>query len=165
MTKPKLREQAMNLVATDILLVEESPNHADLTIHDLRREHHIHIAKDGEEALDFLFCRGLFIDRSFACPPKLVLLDLKLPRVDGIEVLRQVKNDSRTKTIPVVVMTSSSEEHELFLSYDLGANSVIQKPIDSEIFRQKMRTLGLYWMVINQLPSLPEVGNEARRPK
>jgi two-component system response regulator len=85
--------------------------------------------------------------------------------VDGIEVLRQVKNDSRTKTIPVVVMTSSSEEHELFVSYDLGANSVIQKPIDSEIFRQKMRTLGLYWMVINQLPSLPEVGNEARRPK
>jgi len=142
----------MNL-ETDILLVEDSPEDADLAVHALRREHlanHIYIARDGEEALDFLFCRGAFASRTFEYPPKLVLLDLKLPKVDGIEVLRQVKNDARTKTIPVVVMTSSKEERDLVRSYDLGANSYIQKPVDFEQFRQTVKAVGLYWLVTNQ---------------
>jgi two-component system, response regulator len=143
----------MNFSETDILLVEDSSEDAELAIHALRREHlanHIYVARDGEEALEFLFCRGAFAARAFDHPPKLVLLDLKLPKVDGIEVLRQVKGDSRTKTIPVVVMTSSKEERDLVRSYDLGANSYIQKPVDFEQFRQTVKTVGLYWLVTNQ---------------
>lgn len=146
----------MNSVATDILLVEDNPDDAELAIHALRREHlanHIYIARDGEEALDFLFCRGTFASRSFDSPPKLVLLDLKLPKVDGIEVLKQCKNDARTRAIPVVIMTSSKEERDLVSSYDLGANSYIQKPVDFEQFRETVKTAGLYWMVINQRPA------------
>lgn len=143
----------MNSNETDILLIEDSPNDAELAIRALRREHlanNIFIARDGEEALDFLFCRGLFAARSFEHPPKLVLLDLKLPKVDGVEVLKQLKNDPRTRSIPVVVLTSSREEQDLVRSYDLGANSYIQKPVDFEQFRQTVKTVGLYWMVINQ---------------
>jgi len=143
----------MNLVETDILLVEDSPEDADLAVHALRREHlanRIYIARDGEEALDFLFCRGEFSSRAFDHPPKLVLLDLKLPKIDGIEVLRQVKGDERTRAIPVVVMTSSKEERDLVRSYDLGANSYIQKPVDFDQFRQTVKAVGLYWLVTNQ---------------
>src|SRR5258708_8194458 len=145
----------MNSVETDILLVEDNADDAELAIHALRREHlanHIYIARDGEEALDFLFCRGSFASRSFDHPPKLVLLDLKLPKVDGIEVLRQVKDDPRTRVVPVVIMTSSKEERDLVSSYNLGANSYIQKPVDFDQFRQTVKTVGLYWMVINQPP-------------
>jgi CheY-like chemotaxis protein len=147
----------MNVVETDILLVEDSSDDAELAIHALRREHlanHIYVARDGEEALDFLFCRAAFASRTFDHPPKLVLLDLKLPKVDGIEVLRQIKGDARTKTVPVVVMTSSKEERDLVQSYDLGANSYIQKPVDFEQFRQTVKTVGLYWMVTNQLAAV-----------
>jgi two-component system, response regulator len=147
----------MNTVETDILLVEDSPDDAELAIHALRREHlanHIYIARDGEEALDFLFCRGMFASRTFDHPPKLVLLDLKLPKVDGIEVLRQIKGDLRTRAVPVVIMTSSKEERDLLQSYDLGANSYIQKPVDFDQFRQTVKTVGLYWMVTNQLAAL-----------
>jgi two-component system, response regulator len=145
----------MKLDETDILLVEDSKDDADLAIHALRRENlanNIYIARDGEEALDFLFCRGAFAERSFEHPPKLVFLDLKLPKVDGIEVLGQLKADSRTKSIPVVILTSSKEEQDLVRSYDLGANSYIQKPVDFEQFRKTVKTVGLYWMVINQRP-------------
>ncbi len=146
----------MNSDETDILLVEDSGDDAELAIHALRREHlanNIFIARDGEEGLDFLFCRGPFSARSFEQPPKLVLLDLKLPKVDGIEVLRQLKQDRRTKAIPVVVLTSSREEQDLVRSYELGANSYIQKPVDFEKFRETVKTVGLYWMVINQRPA------------
>lgn len=128
----------------------------------MRREHlanTIFIARDGEEALDFLFCRGPFAERSFEYPPKLVLLDLKLPKVDGMEVLKQMKADARTRLIPVVVLTSSREEQDLVRTYDLGANSYIQKPVDFEQFRETVKTLGLYWMVINQSP----VGHDVRK--
>jgi two-component system response regulator len=138
---------------TDILLVEDSQDDADLAIHALRRENlanNIFIVRDGEEALDFLFCRGAFAERSFDVPPKLVLLDLKLPKVDGIEVLRQVKGDPRTCTIPVVILTSSKEDRDLIRGYELGVNSYIQKPVDFDKFRETVKTAGLYWLVVNQ---------------
>jgi two-component system, response regulator len=143
----------MNLLELDILLVEDNQDDVDLALHALRREklaNRIFVVRDGEEALDFLFCRAGFAQRSFDHPPRLVLLDLKLPKVDGMEVLKQVKTDPRTKTIPVVIMTSSKEERDLVASYHLGANSYIQKPVDFDQFRETVKSVGLYWLVINQ---------------
>jgi two-component system, response regulator len=143
----------MNSGELDILLVEDNQDDVDLALHALKREklaNHIFVARDGEEALDFLLCRGAFAQRSFNHPPKLVLLDLKLPKVNGMEVLKQVKTDSRTKTIPIVIMTSSKEERDLVESYHLGANSYIQKPVDFDQFRETVKSAGLYWLVINQ---------------
>jgi CheY-like chemotaxis protein len=140
---------------TDILLVEDSQNDADLAMHALRHgnlANDIILVRDGEEALDFLFCRGVFAERSFDIPPKLVLLDLKLPKIDGIEVLKQVKGDPRTCAIPIVILTSSKEEKDLIRSYDLGVNSYIQKPVDFDQFRQTVKTAGMYWLVVNQRP-------------
>jgi len=145
----------MNSENLDILLVEDNQDDMDMALHALRQgklANNIFVARDGEEALDFLFCRGAFAERSFDRPPKLVLLDLKLPKVDGLEVLKQVKADPRTKVIPVVIMTSSKEERDLVASYHLGANSYIQKPVDFEQFRETVKTVGLYWLVINQPP-------------
>lgn len=145
----------MKSCEVDILLVEDSQNDLDLILHVLRREglaNHILAARDGEEALDFLFCRADCAGRSFDRPPKLVLLDLKLPKVDGIEVLRRVKSDPRTKTIPVVILTSSKEERDLVSGYKLGANSYIQKPVDFRQFRETVKRVGLYWLVTNQAP-------------
>jgi two-component system, response regulator len=139
----------------DILLVEDSQDDMDLAIHALRREklaNRIIVVRDGEEALDCLFCRGAFAERSFDRPPKLVLLDLKLPKIDGMEVLKQVKSDQRTRTIPVVIMTSSKEERDLAASYNLGVNSYIQKPVDFDKFRETVKSVGLYWLVIHQQP-------------
>jgi CheY-like chemotaxis protein len=143
----------VNAQELDILLVEDNQDDAELALHALRQEKlaaRIRVAHDGEEALDFLFCQGAFAEESFLHPPKLVLLDLKLPKVDGIEVLKQVKSNHRTRTIPVVVMTSSKEERDLVASYHLGANSYIQKPVDFEEFRKTLKTIALYWLVINQ---------------
>ena len=143
----------MNTDGVDILLVEDNQDDVDMALHALRREklaNSIFVVRDGEEALDFLFCREPFAKRSFDQPPKLVLLDLKLPKVDGLEVLKQVKSDPRTRTIPVVIMTSSKEERDLVASYHLGANSYIQKPVDFDQFRDVVKTVGLYWLVINQ---------------
>ncbi|HSY64382.1 MAG TPA: response regulator [Terriglobales bacterium] len=143
----------MKLDELDILLVEDNQDDMDLALHALRREklaNNIFVARDGEEALDFLFCRRAFAQRSFDRPPKLVLLDLKLPKVDGLEVLKQIKSDSRTKTIPIVIMTSSKEERDMVSGYNLGANSYIQKPVDFDQFRETVKTIGLYWLVINQ---------------
>jgi len=142
----------------DLLLVEDNDDDMELALHALRRErlaNKIFVARDGEEALDFLFCRGEFAHRTFAHPPKLVLLDLKLPKVDGIEVLRQVKAEERTRSIPVVVMTSSKEERDIVNGYSLGANSFIQKPVDFDQFRNTVSQVGLYWMLVNQAP-LPD---------
>jgi CheY-like chemotaxis protein len=145
----------MNAGKLDILLVEDNQDDMDLALHALKREklaNNIFVVRDGEEALDFLFCRGAFTHRSFDHPPKLILLDLKLPKVDGMEVLRQAKSDPRTKTIPVVIMTSSKEERDLVAGYNLGANSYIQKPVDFDQFRETVKSVGLYWLVINQPP-------------
>jgi two-component system response regulator len=149
----------MNAEKLDILLVEDNQDDMDLALHALRREklaNNIFVARDGEEALDFLLCRGAFAHRSFEHPPKLVLLDLKLPKVDGMEVLKQLKGDPRTKTIPVVIMTSSKEERDLVAGYNLGANSYIQKPVDFDQFRETVKSVGLYWLVTNQPPPVAE---------
>jgi CheY-like chemotaxis protein len=139
----------------EILLVEDDPQDVRLTLRELQRENvknKVVVARDGAEALDFLFCRGAFSDRSPDHPPKLVLLDLKLPKVGGLEVLREIKTKPETRAIPVVVMTSSGEERDVVNSYKLGVNSYIQKPVDFEQFRQTIKTLGLYWLVVNRLP-------------
>ncbi len=138
-----------------ILLVEDNADDLELAIHALRRENlanHIEIARDGEEALDLIFCRGPYSNRSFDHPPCLVLLDLKLPKVDGLEVLHAVKSDPRTKAIPVVILTSSREERDLINGYQLGVNAYIQKPVDFDEFRQVVKQLGLFWLVVNQPP-------------
>ncbi len=139
----------------EILLVEDNNDDVELTMHALRRENlanHIHVAHDGEEALEFLFCSGAHADRSFDQPPKLVLLDLKLPKVDGMEVLKRLKSDPRTQSIPVVILTSSKEERDLVQGYGLAANSYIQKPVDFDQFRNTVKSVGLYWLLINQAP-------------
>jgi CheY-like chemotaxis protein len=141
--------------SVDILLVEDNQDDIDLALHALRQgklANSIFVVRDGEEALDFLFCRGQFLQRNIDHPPKVVLLDLKLPKVDGLQVLKAVKADPRTRTIPVVIMTSSKKERDMVESYNSGVNSYIQKPVDFDQFRSTVKTLGMYWMVVNQPP-------------
>ena len=139
----------------EILLVDDSVEDVELTVLALRRGkicNKIHRAEDGAEALDFLFCRGPHKDRSFSLPPRLVLLDLKLPKVDGMEVLRAIRRDERTKMIPVVILTSSKEQNDLIDGYNLGVNAYIQKPVDFDKFSDTIRQVGMFWMLINQPP-------------
>ena len=137
----------------EILLVEDSPHDVELTLHALRRNNvtnHIEVARDGAEALEFLFATGAHAGRDINNGPKVILLDLKLPKVDGLEVLRQIKGDERTRDFPVVVLTSSREAPDIAESYRLGANSYIVKPVDFEQFVDAVRELGLYWVLLNE---------------
>jgi two-component system, response regulator len=139
----------------EILLVDDSPEDVELTIRALRRHkiaNEIAVAEDGAEALDFLFCRGSYQHRSAAFPPKVVLLDLKLPKVGGLEVLREMRADPRTKAIPVVILTSSKEQKDLITGYNLGVNAFVQKPVDFEQFNEAIRQIGMFWMLVNQAP-------------
>jgi two-component system, response regulator len=141
----------------EILLVEDNPEDAEMTMRALRKRNlanQVHWVKDGEEALDYLFCSGAYAGRNPAHPPKLVLLDIKMPKVDGIEVLRRVKG-SDLKSIPVVVMTSSNEERDVLESYRLGVNSYIVKPVQFEAFLETVSSIGLYWVLTNRAPTAP----------
>lgn len=138
-----------------ILLVEDNPSDIALTRRAFDRSgiaNRLVIVEDGQDALDFLFCRGAFSARDPRDAPVLILLDLKLPRVEGLEVLRQIKADPAARRIPVVILTSSNEENDRAAGYDLGTNSYIRKPVDFEQFADTIRQLGLYWLVINESP-------------
>lgn len=139
----------------DILLVEDNAKDLKLALHALEGErfaNHIDVARDGEEALDYLFCRGRFSDRDPKAHPRLILLDLKLPKVDGLEVLRTIKQNAATRAIPVVILTASKEEKDLVEGYQLGANAYIQKPVDFDQFRSVVKQLGLFWLIVNEPP-------------
>jgi len=141
--------------AVDILLVEDNPQDAELTTRALKKNNlanRLITVEDGAEALDFIFCRGKYATRNNAHSPKVVLLDLKLPKVSGLEVLRALKQDERTRAIPVVVVTSSREDPDIKTAYSLGANSYVVKPVDFDAFAEAVSSLGLYWLLVNQPP-------------
>ena len=145
----------MNCKSTDILIVEDNPNDALLTIRSLK-EHNlanniVHV-RDGQQALDYLFAEGGYSDRDPLNRPKAILLDLKLPKLDGLQVLARIRGDERMKCVPVVILTSSQEEGDLVKSYKLGANSYIVKPVEFESFSAAIKQLGLYWLLLNKLP-------------
>ncbi len=146
----------INTDAIDILLVEDNPHDLELALRALKKHrlaNNVVVARDGAEALDFVFGTGKYLDRQIEEKPKVVLLDLKLPKVDGLEVLRRIKSDERTKVIPVVVLTSSQEEQDVVDSYKLGVNSYMVKPVDFDQFIQCVSELGLYWLVCNKPPT------------
>jgi CheY-like chemotaxis protein len=146
----------------EILLVEDNPDDVELTLHTLKHNHlsnHIKVVRDGEEALDFLFGRGAYSARDPELQPRVILLDLKMPKVNGLEVLREIRADRRTKDLPVVVLTSSKEEPDIRESYQLGVNSYIVKPVDFDKFTEAIRILGLYWLLLNQPPALGSTGS------
>ncbi len=139
--------------AVEILLVEDNPNDVELTLHALRKNHisnRIHVVRDGAEALEFIFCTGAYAERNIQETPKVILLDLKLPKVDGLEVLQRIKADPRIRATPVVVLTSSREERDVVESYRLGVNSYIVKPVDFKKFTEAVQQMGLYWLLLNQ---------------
>ena len=141
----------------EILIVEDTSEDLDLALRALRKAkitNRIQVARDGEEASDFIFCEGAFAQRKMEDGPKVVLLDLKLPKIDGLEVLRRIKSDQRTKSIPVVVLTSSREQNDVVESYNLGVNSYIVKPVNFEQFSEVVQKLGMYWLLINHPPQL-----------
>ncbi len=145
----------INTDAIDILLVEDNPHDLELALRALKKHrlaNNVVVARDGAEALDFVFGTGKYLDRQIEEKPKVVLLDLKLPKVDGLEVLRRIKSDERTKVIPVVVLTSSQEERDIVESYELGVNSYMVKPVDFDQFLDCVSELGLYWLVCNKPP-------------
>ncbi len=146
------------MVSGAILLVEDNPDDRDLTLRALAKNNirnEIVVASDGVEALDYLFGTGAYADRDAEEPPLLVLLDLKLPKVDGLQVLARLRDDPRTELVPVVILTSSREQRDLVESYRSGANSYVQKPVDFEEFIEAVRQLGLYWLLLNEPPPRP----------
>ncbi|MCF8234750.1 MAG: response regulator [Bacteroidales bacterium] len=145
----EIREKA------EILLVEDNPNDVELTERALKKHKlgvRMHVVRDGEQALDYIFCRNTFKDRNNNELPKLILLDLKLPKVTGLEVLEKVKSNERTRNIPVVVLTTSREERDMVKSYELGVNSYIVKPVDYNKFVDSVAEIGLYWLLMNEIP-------------
>jgi two-component system response regulator len=139
----------------NILLVEDNPDDVKLTLHALKKcniANEVVVASDGVEALDYLFGAGAHAGRDLSERPAVVLLDIKLPKIDGLEVLRRMRADHRAKLLPVVVLTSSREEQDIVTSYDLGANSYIRKPVDFDQFIEAVRQLGLYWLLLNEAP-------------
>ncbi|HEX4473905.1 MAG TPA: response regulator [Polyangiaceae bacterium] len=144
--------------AVELLIVEDSPSDLEMTLRALKRAklaHRVEVARDGAEALEFLFAQGRFSERSIEDVPRVVFLDLKLPKVDGLEVLQRMKADPRTRSIPVVVLTSSSERKDVVECYNLGVNSYIVKPVNFERFSEAISQLGTYWLSLNN-PSLPD---------
>jgi two-component system response regulator len=145
--------------AVEILIVEDTPEDLELTLRALRKAkltNRIHVARDGAEAIEFIFCEGQYAGRKIEDAPKVILLDLKLPKIDGIEVLRRVKSDPRTKPIPVAVLTSSKEQKDVVESYRLGVNSYIVNPVNFERFAEAVQELGMYWLLLNQPPRIEE---------
>jgi two-component system, response regulator len=145
----------VNAKPVELLLVEDNPNDVELTLHafaqhDLATQ--IHVARDGVEALDFLFCEGEYAGRDAVRQPKVILLDLKLPKVDGLEVLRRIRSEPALRALPVVVVTASRKEQDIVEAYNLGANSYIVKPINFDQFIETARQLGLYWLLLNETP-------------
>jgi two-component system response regulator len=146
----------MDQMSKTILLVEDNPDDVKLTLRAFKRNNMLNpivVARDGVEALDFLFARGAYAERAGKPPPTIVILDLKLPKLDGLEVLRAMRADERTKFIPVVILTSSKEQQDLMQGYALGANSYVRKPVDFTEFMEAVRILGIYWLMTNQTPA------------
>ncbi len=143
--------------AVEILIVEDTPQDLELALRALKKAHltnHIQVVRDGAEALEFIFGEGPHLGRKLEDGPKVILLDLKLPKVDGLEVLKRIKSDPRTKMIPVVVLTSSKEQKDVVESYKLGVNSYIVKPVNFESFAAAVQELGMYWLLLNQPPKI-----------
>jgi two-component system response regulator len=142
--------------AVDILLVEDNPSDLEVALRALKEHNvsnNVQVARDGEEALDFIFCEGPFAGRRMDELPRVILLDLKLPLIDGMEVLRRIRADARTRNVPVVVLTSSTEERDVVESYALGVNSYIAKPVDFDQFQDAMKAIGMYWLTLNRHPA------------
>jgi len=145
----------MDQMSKTILLVEDNPDDAKLSLRAFKRNKMLNpivVARDGVEALDFLFARGAYAERAGKPPPTLIIIDLKLPKLDGLGVLKAIRGDARTRLIPVVILTSSKEEQDLIQSYSLGANSYVRKPVDFTEFVEAVRLLGIYWLMTNQAP-------------
>lgn len=139
----------------ELLLIEDNPNDAELTLRALKKRNltnSLFVVEDGAEALDFMFARGKYIQRDATHFPKVILLDLKLPKVSGLEVLKTIKNDPQTRTIPIIIVTSSAEDPDIKAAYDLGANSYVVKPVDFDQFSEAMSNLGFYWLLLNRPP-------------
>jgi two-component system response regulator len=141
----------------EILIVEDSQQDLDLALRALRKSNlanRVHVTRDGEEALEFIFCEGRYAERRMADGPRVILLDIKLPKVDGLEVLQRIKKDPRTRSIPVVMLTSSEEQNDVVESYHLGVNSYIIKPVNFEQFSEAVKNMGMYWLLLNHPPRL-----------
>jgi two-component system, response regulator len=144
-----------NFNPVEILIVEDNPNDAELTLRALKKNNlanEVYVAEDGQEALDFIFCKGEFASRSMATPLKVIFLDLKLPKISGLEVLAALKADPRTKKLPVVIITSSKEDPDIHAAYELGANSYVVKPVDFNEFISAMQSTGFFWLLVNEAP-------------